>query len=206
MPKLPGLTTGEVRGQLGLSEATLMRYVKEFRDHFSDQVGKRRLGKRWNVHDINNLLVIRSMKVRHEKHEAIVEALASGKTFEDVSPTLSAAMMLDVSMRNLQQIIKYADQIRAMTQTAKWNEEEYTWIVKTVKAQWKSYDKRLIKLEHDIALIKFYLHNPTRRYPTSSKWKPIINELMQAVREKLYISDNDMLAYDKKYQATRTED
>lgn len=193
MPKkLPGFTTGEVQGQIGLTANTLGTYISEFREYFTDGVTRRTRGKRWTRKDINNVLVIRMMKSRHQKHQAIADELATGRTFEEVSPTLNAAVMLDVSMRNLQQIAKYTQEVKEMTRTAAWNSREYTTLIKWIEKNFKFFQRAIKKHQFQITLIEFYLKNPLRRYPINKIYLPIYNAIMKVIDNWLYVSDDEM--------------
>lgn len=193
MPKkLPGLTTGEVRGQLGISESALMRYVKEFRENFSDPVAKKRLGRRWTSRDINTLLVIRSMKLKRAKREEIVRALSNGITFEQESPAVSTAMMIEISIRNLQQMEKLAAEVRTLAMAAKWNDKDYINIVKFMKDRFKWYDRAIRKLSFQITLIEFYLKNPLRRYPVAKRFHPVMDKIYKVLDNWLHVEDEEM--------------
>lgn len=204
MPKkLPGLTTGEIRGQTGIHENTLLRYVKEFPEHFSDEVSKRRMGRRWSVHDINNVLVIRLMKSRHRKHDDIGQALASGTVFAEASPTLNAAMMLDVSARNLQEIIKYRNEIKELTAHARWKDQQYTYIHTLLDRKFAYYDMVIAKVKKDIMTVMFYLKNPLRRYTINNRWQPIIDDIREFIGIKTFVSDKELKAANGKWERAR---
>lgn len=183
------LTTGQVSGLLGISKETLMRYVREFRVHFSETASQRTRGRRWTASDIDKLMVIKKLHQAQAGLENIDQALKAYS--EDPQPQqlppgiMDSFDILAAASAVLEEVQAERAKVQALSLNAVWNESQFRNFESWAGRRITSIGKQLDELNYKYNKLGGVFKNPYRRYPAAPQYRRLWSEFQSWLKRSV---------------------
>jgi DNA-binding transcriptional MerR regulator len=144
------LSTGQTSGITGLSIQTIQRYVRRYREHFSETARKPAKGRRFTESDLKNLLVINYLL--NTKQEAEIEKTLRGEVAHplfEIRGFMTMFLQLEQMQKECGLLLDHLDVEKDMLRTWQSN----TWL-SDFKRKFDSHADAIEALREDVRYLK----------------------------------------------------
>lgn len=142
-------STGQVSGLLGIPPVTLQRYIREFKEYFSETARQPDRGRRYTSADLNHLVRIRQMHTKHSGHDQIAQALADNQIAPEDLTVDNIFTVLEIANTALASTDKNAAKVEALTRQAAWKGPEYINLLAEMRKAIRElrYEQEILRFE-----------------------------------------------------------